>query len=79
MLHFKTKRVRTGRKIEKKKISFRSVRTGPELENSKINAKKFKKLKNIIQASFQDETGQDGPKKRAQKKFPSYPFEPDPN
>ena len=41
--------------------------------------KKFKKLKNIIQASFQDETGQDWPKNRKQKSFPSYPFEPDPS
>src|SRR6266571_1929412 len=36
--HLKTKRVRTGRKIENKKISFLSVRSRPELENSKINA-----------------------------------------
>ena len=57
-----------------KKISFLSVRTRPLLENSKINAKK---LKNIIQASFQDEASQDRPKNREQKKFPSYPFEPD--
>ena len=40
-------------------ISSLSVRTRPELENSKINAKKFQKLKNILQASFQDETGND--------------------
>ena len=127
-LHFKTKRVRTGRKIENKKnflpissnparvrefknkckkrlnikkhhpgfissrngpvqaekertkiISSLSVRTRPELENSKINAKKFQKLKKkILQASFQDETGKDRLKNREQKKFPSYPFEPDP-
>src|SRR6266567_1747078 len=126
-LHFKTKRVRIGRKIEKKKnfiplrsnptrvkkfknkckkilkikkhhpgfisrrngsgqaekwrtkkISFLSVRTRPELENSKINEKKFLKFKNIIQASFQYETGQDRPKNRDEKKFHSYPFEPDP-
>ena len=61
-----------------KKISFLSIRTRPELENSKITAKKFQKLKNILQASFQDETGKDKIKNRAQKKFPSYPFEPDP-
>ena len=60
-------------------ISFQSVGTRPELENSKINAKKFLKLKNIIQASFKDETGKDGPKNREQKKFPSYPFELDPS
>ena len=128
MLLFKTKRVRRGRKIEKKKnflpirsnptrvrkfknkckknlkikkhhpgfisrwngsrhakiyrtkkISFQSVRTRPDLENSQINAKNFCKLWNIIQASFQDETGLDRPKNREQKKFPSYPFEPDPS
>ena len=52
---------------EQKKISFLSVRTRPELENSKINAKKFLKLKNIIQVSFKDETGQYRPKNREQK------------
>ena len=65
-------------KYRTKKNSFLSIRTRPELENSKINAKKFEKFKNIIQASFQDETGQDRPKNREQKKFPSYPFKPDP-
>ena len=50
-----------------KKISFLSVRTRPELENSKINATKILKIKNIIQTSFQDETGQDSPKNREQK------------
>ena len=64
---------------EQKKISFLSVRTRTELENPKINAKKFQKLKNIIQASFKDETGQDRPKNREQKKLPSYPFEPEPS
>ena len=74
------KRVRTGWKIENKKNFLPiAVRTGPELENSKINAEKFQKLKTIIQASFEDETGQDRPKNREQKKFPSYPFEPDPS
>ena len=32
-----------------------------------------------MQASYQDETGQDRPKNRQQKKFPSYPFEPGPS
>ena len=41
MLHFKTKRVKTGRKIEKKK-NFIPIRSNQsELENSKINAKQF--------------------------------------
>ena len=53
-----------------------------ELRSHKL-CDRFKKLtkkkKNIIQASFQDETGQDRPRNREQKKFPSYPFEPDPS
>ena len=40
---------------------------------------KILKIKKIIEASFQDETGQNRPKNREQKKFPSYPFEPDPS
>ena len=59
-------------------ISSQSVRTRPELENSKINAKNFKNKKKILSASFQDETDKDRLKNREQKKFPSYPFEPDP-
>ena len=41
--------------------------------------KKILKLKNIIQVSFQDETSQDRSKNSEQKKFPSYPFEPNPS
>ena len=59
-------------------FSFRSVSTRPELENSKIIPTKFKKLKNIIQASFQAETGWDRPKNR-EKKFRSDLFQPDPS
>ena len=47
-------------KSEKEKkwiISFRFVPTQPEIENSKNVAKKFKKLKNSITASFQVKTG----------------------
>ena len=41
------------RKREKKKLWFRSVPTRPKLKNSKKIAKKFKKLKNFMMASFQ--------------------------
>jgi len=37
---------------EQKKISYLSVRIRPEVENSNTNAKKFLKLKNIMQTSF---------------------------
>ena len=39
-------------KRENKKLSFRFVPTRCVIENSKKMAKKFKKLKNIIVASF---------------------------
>ena len=55
------------KKQRTKIISFQSIRPRPELENSKTNAKKFKKLKNIIPASFQDDTCQDRAKNREQK------------
>ena len=45
----------------------------------KNKCKKILKIKKIIEASFQDDTGQDRPKNREEKKFPSYPFEPDPS
>ena len=40
------------RKREKKKMSFHSVPTQREIENFKKIAKKLKKLKNTIMASF---------------------------
>ena len=43
----------------KKKLSFRSVPTRPGIENSKKISKKFKKLKNIIMASFQARTSRE--------------------
>ena len=46
-----------GRKMQRKKLSFRSVPTRHEIENSKKKAKKFKKLKNTIMASFQAKIG----------------------
>ena len=76
-LPFKTKRVKTGRKIENKK-NFLPIRSNPtRVRNFKNKCKKIQKLKNIFQASFQDETGQEMPKNREQKKFSSYPCEPD--
>ena len=40
---------------------------------------KNSKIKKHCPGFFQDETGQEMPKNREQKKFPSYPFEPDPS
>ena len=44
----------------KKKLSFQSIPTRPAIENSKKIAKKLKKLKNLITASFQAKTGWKG-------------------
>ena len=52
---------------EKKKLSFRSVTTRPGIENSKKIAKKFKKLKNLIMASFQAKIGWERQRKREKK------------
>ena len=53
-LHFKPKLVGKRKEIGKIKISFpfRSVPTRREIVNSKKIAKRFKKLKNTIMASF---------------------------
>ena len=59
-------------KNREKIFSLQSVYTRPELENSKVIATKFKKLKNIIQASFQAETGRDRPKNKEKKFVPIY-------
>ena len=61
---FKPKQVGKGREREKKKLSFPSVPTRREIENSKKIAKKLKKLKNTIMASFQVKTGWKRPRKR---------------
>ena len=42
-----------GSEREKKKLSFHSVPIRRGIENAKKKAKKFKKLKNTIMASFQ--------------------------
>ena len=44
-------------KERKKKLSFRFVLTRLVIENSKTIAKKFKKLKNSLMASFQAKIG----------------------
>ena len=62
---------------EKKKIvgPFRSSRR--VIENSKKIAKKFKKLKNTITASFQVKTCWKRPRKREYKDYRSVSFQPD--
>ena len=63
-------------KRENEKLSFRFVSTRRVTENSKKVAKKFKKLKNTIMASFQAKLGGEG-RERARVKikvsFCSYP------
>ena len=63
---------------EKKKLSFLSVPSLSGIKNSKKIAKKFKKLKNIIMASFQAKTGWDRLRMREEKKlsFRSIPTRP---
>ena len=46
--------------------------------NSKKIAKKFKKLKNTIMASFQAKTGWERQRKRENKNYHSNPFQLDP-
>ena len=53
--HDKTGWERPGKR--EKKLSFRSIPSRPGIENSKKIAKIFKKLKNIIMASFNTKTG----------------------
>ena len=55
------------RENKRKKKSFRRVPTQPVIENSKKKAKKFKKLKNTITASFQAKISWERPKKRKKK------------
>ena len=52
-LLFGPKDVRKARERKKKKLSFRSIPTQPAIENSKKIAKKLKKSKYIVMASFQ--------------------------
>ena len=61
----------------KKKFSFRSIPTRPRIRNSKKIAKKFKKSKNIIVASFQAKMRRDRLSMREKKNSRSDPFQPD--
>ena len=58
-------------------VPFRSVPSRYVIENSKQKAKKFKKLKNTIVASFQVKIGWKRLRKRENKNYPSVPFLPD--
>ena len=51
----------------KKKLSFLSVPSLSGIKNSKKIAKKFKKLKNILMASFQAKMGRERLRKREKK------------
>ena len=55
-------------------MSFRFVPTQRVMENSKKIAKKFKKLKNTIMASFQAKLGWKRPRKGENKNYCSIPF-----
>ena len=54
-------------KERKYKLSFRFVPTQCVIENSKQIAKKFKKLKNIVTASFQAKMGRERLRKKEKK------------
>ena len=58
-------------------VSFRSVPTRYVKENSKQIAKKLKKLKNTVVASFQAKIGSKSLRKRENKNYPSVPFLPE--
>ena len=67
-------------KAEKKrkyKLAFRFVPTQSVIEKSKKIAKKFKKLKNTIMASFEAKIGWKRSKKRENKNYRSVPFQID--
>ena len=58
-------------------VPFRSVPTRCVIENSKQIAKKFKKIKNTIVASFQAKIGRKRLRKRENKNYPSVLFLPE--
>ena len=78
-LLFKEKQVGNDRGKEKIKIivRFYSVPTRHVIENSNKMAKKLKKLKNTIMASFQSNIGWESPRKRENKYYRSLPFHHD--
>ena len=57
-------RLEKANEVRKKKLSFRVVPTQSVIENSKKIAKKFKKLKNTIMASFEAKIGWKRSRKR---------------
>ena len=61
----------------KQKLSFRFVPTQSVIENFKKIAKKFKKLKNTIMASFEAKIGWKRSRKRENKNDRSVPFQID--
>ena len=58
-------------------VPFRFVPARCIIENSKQIAKKFKKLKNTVVASFQRIIGRKRLRKRENKNYPSVPFLPE--
>ena len=58
-------------------VPFRSVPTRYVIENSKQIAKKFKKLKNTVVASFHAKIGWKRLRKRENKNYPSVPLLPE--
>ena len=63
-------------KERKEKLTFRSVPTRRVIENSKKIATKFKKLKNIIMASFQAKIGWKRLRNRENKNYRFVSFLP---
>ena len=58
-------------------VPFRSVPTRYVIENSKQIAKKFKKFKNSVVASFQAKIGRKWLRKRENKNYPYVPLIPE--
>ena len=58
-------------------VPFRSVPTRCVIENSKQIAKKFKKIKNAVVASFQAKIGKKRLRKRENKNYSSVLFLPE--
>ena len=68
------KKMRKGENKNYHSVPFRSVPTQRIIENSKTKAKKFKKLKYTIMASFQAKIGWKRSRKRKNKNYRSVPF-----
>ena len=69
------KRLEIDKKVRNK--NYHSVPTRYVIENSKQIAKKFKKIKNTVVASFQVKIGRKRLRKRENKNYPSVPFLPE--